>query len=60
VENETMVIQLELSQVGDSLTGSARDEHGTTREFDGRLGLLAAIDALIAGATSSEASSEAQ
>lgn len=46
---ERVVIHLEVSIVGDSLTGRARDDRGTTREFDGRLSLLAAIDALVAG-----------
>jgi hypothetical protein len=48
VENETVVIRLELTLAGDSLAGRASDEHGTAREFDGRLGLLAAIDELVA------------
>lgn len=46
-----MSIHLELVLAGESLTGRARDNSGTTREFSGRLGLLAAIDALIAGPT---------
>ena len=45
----TTVIHLELSLVGESLTGFARDDLGASRRFDGRLGLLAAIDTLIAG-----------
>lgn len=49
VEDTTRVIQLEVSLAGETLTGCARDELGATREFDGRLGLLAAIDTLIAG-----------
>jgi hypothetical protein len=48
---ERVVIHLEVSIVGDSLTGLARDDRGTTREFDGRLSLLAAIDTLVAGST---------
>jgi len=47
VANETRVIHLELSLAGESLTGCARDDLGASREFDGRLGLLAAIDTLI-------------
>jgi hypothetical protein len=49
MENETVTIHLELTLAGDSLTGCARDERGIAREFDGRLGLLAAIDELVAG-----------
>ena len=45
---ETMLIHLEVTLAGDSLTGRAWDEAGATREFDGRLGLLAAVDALVA------------
>ena len=48
MEDETVGIHLELKIAGDSLTGRARDDRGATREFDGRLGLLAAIDTLIA------------
>jgi hypothetical protein len=48
METGQAVIRLELTLAGDSLTGRASDEHGTTREFDGRLGLLAAIDELVA------------
>lgn len=59
MDRTNVVIHLELSVEGDSLTGRARDDGGATREFDGRLGLLAAVDALTAGsATSPEASSE--
>ena len=48
VSGEVHVIRLELSVDGESLTGWARDEHrAISRRFDGRLGLLAAIDALI-------------
>jgi hypothetical protein len=50
VENEKVVIHLELTIAGESLTGRARDERGITREFDGRLGLLAAIDELVTDA----------
>lgn len=46
--NEMVVIHLELSLAGESLTGRAFDDHGAARRFDGRLGLLAATDALIA------------
>jgi hypothetical protein len=51
MEDEPVVVHLELSLAGESLTGRARDDGGTTREFNGRLGLLAAVDALIAGST---------
>lgn len=50
-----VVIQLELTVSGDSLTGWARDATGTGRAFEGRLGLLAAIDALLVGSTSEAA-----
>jgi hypothetical protein len=53
VQDETVAIHLEISLAGDSMTGNARNELGVSREFDGRLGLLAAIDALIVGSTSS-------
>jgi hypothetical protein len=46
-----VLIHLELSVAGDSLTGCARDDDGATCAFDGRLGLLAAIDALVARST---------
>jgi hypothetical protein len=48
MDDETVVLHLELSLAGDSLTGRASDGHGAAREFDGRLGLLAAIDELVA------------
>jgi hypothetical protein len=48
VENAVVVIHLELRLAGESLTGRAFDDHGTAHRFDGRLGLLSAIDALIA------------
>ncbi len=47
---EALRIVLDLQVDGDAIGGHARDDHGETREFDGRLGLLAAIDTLIAGA----------
>lgn len=46
--NAMVVIHLELTLAGESLTGRAFDDHGAARRFDGRLGLLSAIDALIA------------
>lgn len=44
---EIVVIHLRLMLAGESLTGWASDDRGGERRFDGRLGLLAAIDALI-------------
>lgn len=49
--DRNVLIHLELSVAGDSLTGRARDDDGASRPFDGRLGLLAAIDALVARST---------
>jgi len=49
--DEKVVIHLEISLAGDSLIGSASDDRGAVREFDGRLGLLDAIDVLVAGST---------
>ena len=43
-----VVIHLELTLAGESITGRAFDDHGAARRFDGRLGLLSAIDALMA------------
>jgi hypothetical protein len=57
VEYEKVVIHLEVALAGDSLTGRAWDDHGAAREFDGRLGLLTAVDALIAGSTPGSGSS---
>ncbi len=50
VADEMVEIHLELTVAGESLTGFACDEHGARRRFDGRLGLLAAIDVLIGAA----------
>lgn len=49
MEDATRVIHLDLSLTGESLTGCARDDRGASQRFYGRLGLLAAIDRLIAG-----------
>jgi hypothetical protein len=46
--DQTVEIHLTLSIDGNTLTGQARGESGEMRRFDGRLGLLAAIDALTA------------
>ena len=43
---EEIVVHLRLMLAGESLTGWASDDRGAERRFDGRLGLLAAIDAL--------------
>jgi hypothetical protein len=51
VGDRKVLIHLEVSVAGDSLTGCARDDDGATCAFDGRLGLLAAIDALVARST---------
>jgi hypothetical protein len=47
--HQAVVIRLELHLDGDSLTGRASDGAGAAREFVGWLGLVAAIDALLAG-----------
>jgi len=44
-----VVIRLELQLADDSLTGRASDGTGTSREFAGWMGLVAAIDALVRG-----------
>ena len=58
VTEEIVVIHLRLMLAGESLTGWASDDRGAERRFDGRLGLLAAIDALIAPAGSGAPSTE--
>lgn len=58
VEDDTVEIHLELSLAGESLTGRAGDGRGTVRHFDGRLGLLAAIDALIAESAAGSATAQ--
>jgi hypothetical protein len=45
---ETIRILCELQTVGDSLTGRARRHDGEAREFTGWLGLLGALQALLA------------
>jgi len=55
---EEIVVHLRLMLAGESLTGWASDDRGAERRFDGRLGLLAAIDALIAHAGSKASSTE--
>jgi hypothetical protein len=48
MQSTTAAISLELSVDGDSLSGSASDGNGSHREFSGWLGLVSAIEALIA------------
>jgi hypothetical protein len=47
---EEIQITCELQTVGDSLTGRARRQDGEAREFTGWLGLLGALQALMADA----------
>jgi hypothetical protein len=47
---ETIRVLCELQTVGDSLTGRAARHDGETREFTGWLGLLGALQALLADA----------
>lgn len=51
VDRQTTVIRLELQPAGDSLSGRASDGSGAAREFVGWVGLAAAIDALVHGAS---------
>jgi hypothetical protein len=44
----TTAISLELSLDGDSLSGVASVENGEPRQFSGWLGLVSAVEALIA------------
>ena len=55
---EMVVIHLQLTVAGESVTGWARDDYGAEHRFDGRLGLLAAIDALIAPPSGGAGSTE--
>lgn len=50
VDEGTIQITCELQTVGDSLTGRVRRDGGETREFTGWLGLLGALQALMANA----------
>ena len=51
--NETpLTLTLELRVTGDQLAGTASDADGRRREFLGRLGLMCAIDALVAAGVS--------
>ncbi len=47
MESTRVTINLELDVDGESLSGHARDGHGTQRDFRGWLGLVGAIDALL-------------
>jgi hypothetical protein len=47
MDGETTTIRLELRLEEGSLSGSASNGAGPSREFSGWLGLLAAIDALL-------------
>jgi hypothetical protein len=47
MDANTTVVRLELKLAGDTLTGRASDGSGAGRAFTGRLGLIAAIDALL-------------
>jgi hypothetical protein len=48
MDDDPVLIHLELTRAGDSLTGHARTDRGTRRPFSGRLGLLDVLDALVA------------
>jgi FAD/FMN-containing dehydrogenase len=48
MESRAMTIRLELELAPDSLTGRALPDRGSERKFSGWLGLVAAIDALLA------------
>jgi hypothetical protein len=48
VNDETITITLELRVAADSLTGHCVGPEGAARRFAGWLGLMAAIDALLA------------
>ena len=54
METKTAAISLELNLAGDSLTGSASDPDGHRREFSGWLGLMSAIEALLAPSAQEE------
>jgi hypothetical protein len=48
MQSTTAAISLELSLDGESLSGSASDGNGSRKDFSGWLGLVSAIEALIA------------
>ena len=47
MDSVVLTLELELHISGGSLSGRAVGDDGEVREFDGWLGLLAAIDALV-------------
>jgi hypothetical protein len=47
MEDATLTVTLELRIDGDSLSGRATGDGGEIVEFDGWLGLLAALDTLV-------------
>lgn len=47
-------LTLELLAVGDGLSGRALSEDGAAREFSGRIGLMRAIDELLADTGSNQ------
>jgi len=53
MDEETLTVTLELRLDGEFISGRATGESGEIVEFDGWLGLLAALDALVP--TTSEA-----
>jgi hypothetical protein len=55
MDDATLTVTLELRIDGDSLSGRATSDTGETVEFDGWLGLLGALDALVL--TTSDATS---
>ena len=52
VRTDDQRVELSVRRVDGSLQGCARDRAGHTREFTGWLGLLAAVEALLAEPTS--------
>lgn len=57
MDKESIALNLELELSGETLTGRARNGSGQGRDFAGWLGLLGAIDALIAEKTASRGAS---
>lgn len=47
MQDDALVIRVELTVDGDSVTGRASSGAGPAPEFSGRIGLMAAIDQLI-------------
>ena len=54
VNGARRTLTLELLAVGDGLSGRALSNDGAAREFSGRIGLMRAIDELLADAASAE------